>query len=38
VTEALRTKYGLECRLFMVVERLLRSGQSRRMLLRITPA
>jgi uncharacterized protein len=38
LTEPLRTKYGLEFRLVMAVERLLRSGESRRVLLRITPA
>lgn len=38
LTEALRTKYGLQFRLVMAVERLLRSGESRRVLLRITPS
>jgi PPOX class probable F420-dependent enzyme len=38
LTGALRAKYGLQFRLVMVVERLFRSGQSHRVLLRITPA
>ena len=37
MTGVLRAKYGVQFRLVMVVERLLRSGQSRRVLLRITP-
>jgi uncharacterized protein len=38
LTGILRAKYGLQFRLVMAVERLLRSGESRRVLLRITPA
>ena len=38
LTGALRRKYGMEFRLVMVVERLFRSGEARRVLLRITPA
>jgi PPOX class probable F420-dependent enzyme len=38
LTETLRAKYGLEFRLVMAVERLLRTGGSHRVLLRITPA
>jgi uncharacterized protein len=38
LTEILRAKYGLQFRLAMVIERLLRSGEAHRVLLRITPA
>ena len=38
LTGILRAKYGLQFRLVMLVERLLRSGEARRVLLRITPA
>jgi PPOX class probable F420-dependent enzyme len=38
LTDALRRKYGVEFRLVMAVERLVRSGQARRVILRITPA
>ena len=38
LTDSLRRKYGVEFRLVMAVERLLRSGQARRVILRITPA
>lgn len=37
LTGFLRHKYGLEFRIVMAVERLLRSGQARRVILRITP-
>jgi len=38
LTGILRAKYGLQFRLAMLVERLLRSGEAHRVLLRITPA
>ena len=37
LTELIRRKYGLGFRVVMAVERLLRSGEARRVLLRITP-
>ncbi|MGZ4599884.1 PPOX class F420-dependent oxidoreductase [Oryzihumus sp.] len=37
LTDLIRSKYGLEFRLVMAVERLVRSGEARRVLLRITP-
>jgi uncharacterized protein len=38
LTGILRAKYGLQFRLVVLVERLLRSGEAGRVLLRITPA
>jgi hypothetical protein len=38
LTDSLQRKYGVEFRLVMAVERLVRSGQARRVILRITPA
>jgi PPOX class probable F420-dependent enzyme len=37
LTAGIRRKYGLEFRIVMAIERLLRSGQTSRVLLRITP-
>ena len=38
LTDIIRSKYGIEFRLVMAVERLVRSRQARRVILRITPA
>jgi PPOX class probable F420-dependent enzyme len=37
LTEVIRRKYGLEFRIVMAVERVMRSGPARRVILRITP-
>ena len=37
LTAGIRRKYGLEVRIVMAIERLVRSGQARRVILRITP-
>ena len=37
LTDILRRKYGLEFRIVMAVERLVRSGRTSRVILRITP-
>ena len=37
LTAGIRRKYGLEFRIVMAIERLVRSGQARRVILRITP-
>jgi PPOX class probable F420-dependent enzyme len=38
LTDIIRAKYGFEFRLVMAIERLARSRQARRVILRITPA
>jgi len=38
LTDIIRVKYGFEFRLVMAIERLARSRQARRVILRISPA
>ena len=38
LTEVFRKKYGLEYRIFMIIERIVARGNKGRVILRITPA